>query len=705
MGRNTFRKGVSLFRVIENAPLGHLQAFLLQADVNFRAVQQALEPVFANAVDEKTLRASVMSELNRMASDKVEPVEVECRRVLSLAETKGPTSLETIIERRLSHEECQHFDDQPGDLAKSLWAHSRHRAAFDDAVSFKAIRSWRDAGRIFAAFDVDLDGKGGTFTSADIDTEKLAKAIGRKLKTDQTITISLIDLPPVPDHPPSVLVIVRFPGKQASVATHGDHGERRLLYFRPQDEAVLIYTPADERIEIAAQRAMVRNAVANCFASETLGHDVSRKPLTAASYDTLRFLQSMDLPLPIIDGFFVHSARVIDLELRVENWQSRISLKAGGKIEMSALVDRYLGPGQALRRALGVSRVLMAVGFAQTVGEEPRILEIMISDGNGCSLNSERDPVIRNFGRRLLAAWGILQAFRDIEPTEAVGLLPVMAELWDLGEPLQKGGYFSSRGIAIKPLEEARLIRRKEIEPKLIEEEEEPEAEGPTNADRTIYTIALHWVEERLKTTLKDIVDVVALDDQSIQPAFLGTMRIDDRDVPCYLARSLDQMKTFAQVDEKLRARGGSGPGIVFTGSTSGPTLIGANVVVPLALSERPETDVSAFRERIAQAFLSGRGVALGVGALELVEEEGGRAARLHFPGREPLDLFGDLQVRAFRLLVAAAKNGRPGVASGELISGSSSSGFQQMIGATRWHLVKTYVESQMPKRWKLKGY
>lgn len=705
MGRSPFRKGVALFRVIESAPVDHLKAFLLQPDANFQAVHTVLEPVFALQSDENTLRASVMSELNRMASDKVEPVEVECRRVLSLAEAKGPTSLETIIGRRLSHEECQDFDDQPGDLAKSLWAHARHRAAFDDAISFKSIRSWRDAGRIFAAFDVDLDGKGGTFTSADIDTEKLAKAIGGKLKTDQTITISLIDLPPVPDYPPSVLVIVRFPGKQASVATHGDQGERRLLYFRPQDEAVLIYTPADERIEIAAQRAMVRNAVANCFASETLGHDVSRKPLTAASYDTLRFLRSMDLPLPTIEGFVVHSARVIDLELRIENWQSRLSLKAAGKTEMSTLVGRYLGPGQALRRALGVSRVLMAIGFARTADEEPRVLEIMISDGNGCSLNSERDPIIRNFGRKLLASWGILQAFRDLGPTEAVGLLPVMAELWDLGETLQKGGYFSSRGIAVEPLEEARLIRRKEIEPKLKEEEDDPEVEGPTNADRTVYTIALHWVEERLKTTLKDIVDVVALDDQSIQPAFLGDMRIDDRDVPCYLARSLDQMKTFAQVDERLRAIGGRGPGIVFTGSMSGPSLIGANVVVPLTFFEPPETDASALRDRIEQAFRSGRSLALGVGTLELVEEEDGRAARLHFPGREPLDLFGDFQVRAFRLLVAAAKHGRPGVASGELISGSSSSGFQQMIGATRWPLVKTYVENLPPKRWKLSGY
>ncbi len=235
--------------------------------------------------------------------------------------------------------------------------HVNHRRAFDDAVSFRSVRSWRAAGRLYSAYYVELD-EPGAFRPEDVNEERLAKAIGKKLGTSGQLSISWVDLPEVREYPPSILVIVRFPGQQTSVAVHGDGGERRLFYYLPQDEAILVYTPAMERIEVAAAKAAVRNAVADCFAQETLGHNVSAKPLTWASYDTARFLQTMDLPVPALPDFTVLSARVIELELRVDNWQTRLSLKAGGGNDMVGVVARYLEPGQVLRRALGVSRVL-----------------------------------------------------------------------------------------------------------------------------------------------------------------------------------------------------------------------------------------------------------------------------------------------------------------------------------------------------------
>lgn len=102
---------------------------------------------------------------------------------------------------------------------------------------------------------------------------------------------------------------------------------------------------------------------------------------------------------------------------------------------------------------------------------------------------------------------------------------------------------------------------------------------------------------------------------------------------------------------------------------------------------------------------LDGHSVALGAGTLELVEEDDMSAARLHVPGCLPLDLFSEQAVRAFRLLVDAARRGAPGVRSGDLISGTGSSGFQQMIGSRRWPLVRTYVESVDSRRWKLKNF
>lgn len=705
MTRNVFRNGASLYRVIENAPIEHLKKFLLQQDDNFRPAHQLIESVFSARADEEAIRGHLKDNLNQLPSDQIEPVEVECRRVLDLAETKGPTSLRTIVERQLHHEACEEFERQPDALARSLWSHIHHRRQFDDAVSFKAIRSWRNAGSLFAAFNVDLDGQGGSFRSAEIDTDKLATAIGKKLKTSRPLSISLVDLPQVPEYFPSVLVIVRFAGQQTSVATHGERGERRLIYFLPQDEAILIYTPADERIEVAASRASLRNAVAECFAVTTLGHDVSTKPLTSAAYETLRFLTSTELPLPDIAGFSVVRAKVIDLELRVENWQTRIALKTGGRTEMAALVERYLVPGHVLRRALGVSKVMMAIEYERKGDEQKKVLEMMISDGNNCSLNSERDPVIRNFGRKLLEAWGILRDFRDLSQREAIELLPAMAELWELGDSTQKGGYFSARGVETKPLEDARLIRKKEVEPKLIEEEDDLEVDGPTVFDRTVYAIDQGWLQERLTTALKGVMDIAAPEELSSGLTSVGVIQIDQRNVQCYLARGLDNQKEFASIDARLRAKAGAGPGIVFTGKAVSTKLVGANVVVPLVSTVGGEIKVGADRDSIARAFRAGRSLALGARTLELVEEEDHGAARLHMPECDPLDLFGVHVVRAFRLLVEAARSGAPGVRSGELIKGSGSSGFQQMIGTRRWPVVETYVESTDVRRWKLKGF
>ena len=140
MARNEFRNGASLFRVLENSPIDHLKQFVLQGDQNFQFIRATAEAVFAEASDEASIRKRLFADMNNLPPDHAEPVEVECRRVLDLIEGKGPTSLQTIADRRLSNEECEEFTEQPGELAKSLWMHVNHRGVFDDAISFRSVR-------------------------------------------------------------------------------------------------------------------------------------------------------------------------------------------------------------------------------------------------------------------------------------------------------------------------------------------------------------------------------------------------------------------------------------------------------------------------------------------------------------------------------------------------------------------------------------
>jgi hypothetical protein len=704
MAPNVFSNGAALFRVIEDAPMAHLKEFLCQTDENFEAAAKVTETALQVKLDDENLRAILLKHLNKLAKEELAPVEVECLRAMGLTEAKGPSALQEIAERNLHNEAFEEFEAQPGDLAKALWAHARHRKIFDDAVSYKNIRSWRNAGRLFAAFSVDRDPEAQRFSASEIDTEKLGTAIGRRLKSSQKLSFSVIELPKVPEYPPSILVIVRFAGQQTSVATHGKDGERRLIYFLPQDEAVLIYTPPLERIEVAATRAAVRRAVADCFAVETLGHDLSSRPLVAASYDTSRFLKTVELALPDVPGFTVLSAKLTELELRIADWSTKLGVKVSAKLNMEDVVGRYLTPGKVLRLALGVSKALLQIRFQGQNDAKEQILEIAISDGNSCSLNSERDPGRREFGRRVLEAWSIMRVFRDLTEDEVGAFIPIMAELWELDERVQKGTFFTSRGIKTDLLERASLIKRKEVEP-VVMEDDDPEVEGPSAVDRTVFSLDLDWVQERLIAAVKSILDTVVPDDASRPAIFVGVTKVDEIEVPCYLARGLGDIGTFSRIDEFLRARSVLGPGIVFTGTVVGPRLVGSNVIVPLSAVWSAEPHISIDRDTLDIAFRAGRSLALGSGTLELVVEDGGEAARLLVPGRPPLDLIGEPSVQAFRLLVAAAKRGAPPVKAGDLIAGSSSTGFQQMIGSTRWPIVEAYVEQVLPRRWNLKGY
>ncbi|MEH0072889.1 hypothetical protein V6L77_26000 [Pannonibacter sp. Pt2-lr] len=57
------------------------------------------------------------------------------------------------------------------------------------------------------------------------------------------------------------MLIVRHGGPLSSVHDHRDDGRRGTIYYRPPNEATLIYTPAIRQIEVCADSPVVRQAV------------------------------------------------------------------------------------------------------------------------------------------------------------------------------------------------------------------------------------------------------------------------------------------------------------------------------------------------------------------------------------------------------------------------------------------------------------
>lgn len=691
----------SLKRIIEDAPASAVRDFLSQKDENFVSIAaditgslQALE-----TQDNEATRQSVLAALLAAPSEHSTPVEVEAQRVLLLSEGKGPSALKVIAAEKLSNEDYEDLFAQSGELAVALHAHALHRRVFDDAVSFRNARLWRD-GKLYSAFDVDLD-LPRPLASAAIPRDDLLASIQRRLQLPVDCGLSVVDLPASDNYDASVLVIVRIPKDITGIAEHMNDGGRRIRFLRPQKEVLLIYTPSQQRIEICADTAPERAIVSECFATVVLEHNVSLKPLTWVDYDLSRFFQSLTLDPPDVDGFQVEQTSLVEIEFRLARWAQRIRLSVPFDQDIEKAAQAYLGPGRVLQRASGISRVSMVAKYRLREDEPPAFLEIAISDRNRCSLLSNRDPDLRRLGRTLLTEWKIQHPFRDLSEEELGDFLPLLLELYEEEADTVGATFFSERNCNPERLVEAKLIVRKGAEDIVIDDDDQ---DFPTFKERARYAISAEWLEKRIIDALHGVLSVQAMQKITSYLFFLGSLSIDGSQVPCYLAKGLSNQKRFIDTESRLRQRSAAGIGLVFCGQSMDWRCIGANLILEIPRSKDLQTFVALDQHFIESFYRANIGLSLGGTTLTLLEAGDGESGKLVVPGRPELPLLSPQQVRCFRMLVEAKNRGLPGVKTADLIEGTKSTGIQQMLGNNRWPVFRNYLEKVGYGLWSLKS-
>jgi hypothetical protein len=698
MARQSKRMGRSLTYVLDNASTEHLSLYLQQPDENFAVVSACLSSI--EDYDEESLRSVFAADLSKLSLEDLQPIETESQRIYLLAEGKGPDSCPPVLKRHLSNEEFETWQSQPDDVCRAIWLHVRHRKAFDDCVAFRNAREWRKAEHAFSALDVPLEENFG-FVGDDVPEVELLTAIQKKLKLSKRCGISVIDLPKNKDYPASVMAIVRHGGRQSSVAEHPDDGSRRLHYFLPQDEVVLIFTPSSQRLEVCAQTAEVRSAVSETFAKVALKHDISNKPLTWANYDTSRFLQSLELDAPEVPGFLIERAAVTEIELRVGQWERRLKLRVPFRDDISQFLEQTIGHKRILRRALGVSRIAFSIKFTRDGHDVAELLEFAISDRNRCNLSANVDSELRRLGRALLSHWGVMQPFRDLDHSEINALLPILAELFDLGEDKISAQFFEKRGVDPTRLVQAGLLVRHSAEPILIEDID-AEQDPPSQDSRVVYQVKHGWLEQRLVDALQGLIDDRPRAQSDRDFVKIGSARFGDQSVPCYLCRGLSDTNRYMQADGKFRQDVSTLPGIVFTGKEIGWEHIGPHVVIPIVRSGTlPTTGNVLTASDVEAAFRTGLAAALGAEKVSL-EPGPGKQLILKVPGKPHLPVDGEHQQNCIRLLVEDHHRGGVGVETSALLGNSSSKSVGQLFG-TRWDAIKdTYVRNVRRKFWAL---
>ena len=723
--RKAHPAGRSTRQLVEDAPVDLAQALLTAEGLEGETrIELQSNPNEDPVVDR---REALLGSLAKLDGELLGFVEERCRRVLGLSEGKGTSSLDTIAEQDLSEEALEAYNAQPDALCRSIWTYTRRREVFDDAESFHVARRYRDYERLYNAFEVDLEEVLDT-NSGSIDSKRLGTAMTDVLGLKTPCTVRAIDLPATEPYPPSVMIIVRHGGPLSSVHDHRSDGQRKTIYFRPANEATLIYTPEQKKIEVCSDSRPVRDAVARCFAEVVLNHDVSAKPLTWKFYDLSRFRNSLRLSASNVEGFEVTSAQVVEVTVQLDSASRYLTLKVAIDDDIDEIAARYLGPHSALHRSDRITRIRIAVRYHRIGDAKDRTLSITVTDTGSCNVQSMRDPEERRLGFGLLDSWQVMQAFKPIAVADLRAQFPNLVRLYErIGDDVPASLLREFR-LDPKQLMTMGLLERSGRDERVLIDGGAQEGEANVGHGRDLTAVSLtdtfgqdagtmpsdlftryqlnaRWLLETIVSLMKPLLarhSGVVLDEDLIA---LGMMDINGQNVPVYFARRLDQPKTLNRLDLLLRGQHTSGVGLILSGSAQPPQWLGANVVVPLLTNVVHGGSTSVLsRESIVFEFSAGRNLATG-GTKPTVQRNGSHGGTLHIPGKDPLTLAGNDQITICERLVAAHNAGAPDVHVKELMTGLGSASPKPAFATkTRASIFGAYIAKGAKRGfWRLK--
>jgi hypothetical protein len=717
MPRKALPIGPNILALIEDARIDLARAVLAiregENEPDFKLSENVPDQADDEAVE--AFRQELIQTLSQFDPDELRPAEQRSRRIRALADGKGVTSLTTIIDQQLNDEQSRELERQPDQLCRSIWTYLNARETFEDAESFHFARQFRDHGKLYDAFAVELENN-AAIDAASIDETALAARITKVLELKTVCVVKALDLPATTAHPASIMLIVRHGGPLSSVHDHRDDGRRGTIYYRPPNEATLIYTPSLRQIEICADSPVVRQKVSDAFAEVALGHDISDKPLTWKRYNLSRFRDSLLLQPPMIDGYVFKYARVLEAEVRLGTWRRKLNLKVTADDDIQDVARSYLGARNVFRRGELFSRIGIAVAYSRVGDDRERTLNITIAGTKSCNLQSNKDPEERSLGFALLKEWGILTAFRQIAADDLRTIFVQLSKLYDRAEEEVGGGYLQELGLDPKLLIEGGLLERRDRQDVILLDDGDLDGEGtiapakpegmvkvlgPFGEDAGLrpaqdvdrYTVNAAWLHETLLRLLKPLLSKRS--QQGVDPhlTLLGAMKIDGAEAPVYFARRLNDLKTVQRLDLALRARHSGGVGIVLAASEEMPAHLGPNVVVPVLSHLAPAgSDCAVARDGLELAWRMNNALARG-GAVPQVIRTGKQSGTLYIPGRQPLQLAGNEQLLIFERLVAAVNAGSTDVQVKDLMHGLGTASPQQAFRRELWNdILDVYI-------------
>ena len=662
--------------------------------------------------------------LRQEKKDRLGPLESEAARIVTIASDRGDFVLEGLAKTKLEPDRTRLLLNQRDGLARSLWAFVNELSLFEAAENSLHLRLYRRYDKHYQTFMAEPSLNGGPDAGSAM-LDALLVDLNERLDRGDGYSIDRFDIPKEGDEPAAEMFLLFHPDPPTSVREIDDDGNRSSIYFRPPGEAMIVYTPSTGRVHVRAGNRTLRNTIAERFIETALEQTYSNQPVDFQAYDISQFLKGFDLDTPDLEDAVIMRAQVIRADVSVGNLANRLALSTTINQDISTIINGQPGLDHIFSRALAIRFVEIAVRYRCSGTSNEKTLNFTLTDRNTCSLLSVDDPFERVLGHRLLRHWKIMQEGRAPSSAESMAIIPALLAIWDIGVDRIGGAWLLDRGVDPVLLTELGFLVPAGWEGEdLIDDEDgmgpvevvaHPDrvdlkvAEGHVapsggSPDRyRIYRVRDGWVEQHLRARLADVLDAPAIEELNKHLLFLGTLEIDSRDVPIYLARSLDHEKVRASVDGELRARSGLGIGLVLQAGNAAGACLAANVLTSLAdHTEGDKSEITLVTDKLKAIFRRDQSLARG-GLTVQLERTGDNSGTLFVPGKGSIDISGEQRLLVIQRLVHAHNNGPAPIVTADLIAGIEDQSLSNIFGSVLWKKLKEdFVRSPKRSWWEI---
>lgn len=642
--------------------------------------------------------------------DRLAPLEVEAARIVSVADDRGDYVLSGLVDTKLSADRAKVLLNQRDKLARSLWAFVNEHGLFEGTENSLHMRLYRRYDKHYQTFQADPSDGGPEAGSALIDA--LLADLNARLDRGDGYSIDRFEIPEDGDEPAAEMYLLFHPDPPTSVREIDDTGNRSRIYFRPPGEAMIVYTPSTGRVHVRAGNRKLRHLIAERFVETALEQDYSSQPVDFQAYDISRFLEGFELEQPEFDDVAIDRARVIRADISIRNLANRLSLSTTIDQDIREVIESQPGLQKIFERAVAIRFVEIAVRYRRAGRDEPQTLDFTLTDRNTSSLLSLEDSFEQVLGHRLLRHWAILCEGRAPTRSDAMAVMPALLAIWDMGADKVDGAWLLDRGVDVSLLIELGFLvpagwegddllnDEDDIGPvaaKVVNRPEQTELEmvdgqvSPAgNPERyRVYRVRNEWVAQHLRTRVGDVLDNPGVEQLADDLLYLGTMSIDDREVPVYLARRLDREKAREVVDTALRSRSNMGTGLVLDAGDPVGKCLATNVLTPLAQHvAEDQNEIALVADRLRAVYRRDRVLANGGQSVEL-DRNGRNLATLTVPGKGSIVINGANRIEVIDRLVKAHNAGKGPVPTEVLVKGMEGQSLANIFKSGVWKKLK----------------